>query len=451
MTNIEKKNITKKNLIEDNIRAQRLKEAEMARKELENKLKMVTNQIEELKISSDENSSTPIKKPTKLSKEEFKERENKAYDFVQKLNKERKEKEKRDLQRREQLDKEMKLEIDAYYRSLIENEEKAKNEKQHQIFEKLENQMKKKEEKVKIFVPNHYSASFPNNENKLFTDNSNQKHPNYFDVKPKQKILNDRAQIDEGGLPELERKKRELLKIRDINSGNLHVEPVLLKGQLKELLHHSKPKKIIIMSPDPANKKVYQSSVLKKVKEDDKDEKTKNIQKNFERKILHDKQVGYGRVIQKSILPKIDRVNHKSSPKKKRIKEVVMTSLEYKDIVKNRIIERNHKADQMKNSITKIHPLDEELMHHASKITAHGKISSNLESDEGSPNNSNKFNNNPKILGKNELINEINEENPLKVKKIQKVNKSNKSKKNQIKNQSEVELQIQENDHLDSI
>ena len=139
---MERKNITTKKQIEENIRAQRLKEAEIAKKTLKNRLAMLDSQIQELKVSSDENSMTPIKKNILLSKEEFKERENKAYEFVQKLNKQRKEKEKRDIKRRKQLDKDMKLGIDAYSQSRVEYEERLKNDKKNQILERFEYQEK---------------------------------------------------------------------------------------------------------------------------------------------------------------------------------------------------------------------------------------------------------------------------------------------------------------------
>ena len=411
---------------------------------------MLNNQIDELKVSGDENSLTPGKNKTKLSKEEIKEKENKAHEFIQKLNKERKEKEKRDMKKREQLDQDMRLEIDAINQSRIDYEEKIKNNKRYQIFERLEDHEKQKERRLKFLLPDNYAASYPNNNQKPFSgDLDINPHHNQFDLKPNQKF---RSMIEEGSFPELERKKQDLLRARDIYNNDS--ETVLLRGHIKELLQHSRPKKIqqISPSPDSLSKKIYQSSILKKVKEEDKDKKIHDIEKLSKRKILHDKQVKYGRIIQKSILPKIVGGHKKNSPKYKRIKEVVLKGLEiesYKKSMKNHVFERTRKVEEIKKYLKKnmpqIDPLDEELMNHNLRIVVHDPKSfnnSNFENKDVSSSKSkknkfdmidiDKFHGSPKLSSNQDFDSEDidDDDNPLITRQIQKVHKSNQLIKN---------------------
>jgi hypothetical protein len=105
----------------------------------------------------------------------------------------------------------------------------------------------------------------------------------------------------------LEKRKKELTQVRNLYLGNIEMSQeakLAYKAELQELMH-PKPKHRKDLSPDFVPKK-YKSYVLDKVKETDFVAKTKSMRQNYERKILHDKQVEYGREVKAIYLPRIE-------------------------------------------------------------------------------------------------------------------------------------------------
>eukprot|EP00330_Aristerostoma_sp_ATCC50986_P005396 CAMPEP_0114580426 /NCGR_PEP_ID=MMETSP0125-20121206/4717_1 /TAXON_ID=485358 ORGANISM="Aristerostoma sp., Strain ATCC 50986" /NCGR_SAMPLE_ID=MMETSP0125 /ASSEMBLY_ACC=CAM_ASM_000245 /LENGTH=413 /DNA_ID=CAMNT_0001771987 /DNA_START=961 /DNA_END=2202 /DNA_ORIENTATION=- len=285
-------------------------EIKKMKRELEDKLKSLNEQLDELNKedptypnatthhygASHHTKKADHKKIIKIAYEDQAEKQKKAMEFVHKMQREKHEREKRELERRLNLEKNIKHEIEHTYKKRIESEEKLKAERRDKILNKL----------------NHRPRDIEPKEGD---------EPLYkrMEKKYKEEIL----------LPEIERREKELQnrkkKYKPFGDNELdqyaHKQEIDSKKQflLKQANRYENQEGV-----QHRNKKYYRSPIWKKVKEVDEEFKAHDHKASLERKMLRDKQRQYGKLVKEMYYPKVD--DEKRSLSRKNLQEVLAKS-----------------------------------------------------------------------------------------------------------------------------